>query len=111
MRLQRPVAFPAYEDLRDGTAGLFSGFAGYIGPVPIRSPAGDRDERSRVWGHLTSPEYFELLRIRPALGRLFDAREREFGAAPVVVLGERLWKAASGGARPSSVKPYASTVR
>lgn len=92
VRLQQPVAFPIYEDLREGTTEVFAGLAGYLGPVPITLATAERDDRARVWGHVTSPEYFQVLGVRPALGRFFDARERELAAGPVVVLGESLWK-------------------
>jgi hypothetical protein len=97
VRLLRPVAFPVYEDLRDGSTEFFSGFAGYIGPVPVTLVNNDRREHFRAWGHLTSPEYFEVLGIRPALGRLFDSHERNLGAQPVVVLSDRLWRTRFGG--------------
>ncbi|MFT5433103.1 MAG: putative ABC transport system permease protein, partial [Myxococcota bacterium] len=39
---------------------------------------------------------FDLLRARPALGRLFTQAEDETGAAPVIVLSHRLWSARFG---------------
>jgi predicted permease len=96
MRLQRPVAFPIYEELRDGTTEFFTGLSGYVGPVPITVAGDDRDDRFRVWAHLATPDYFEVLEISPALGRLFDARERELGAPPVVILSDRLWRTRFG---------------
>jgi predicted permease len=39
-----------------------------------------------------SGSYFDLLRVRPLLGRVLRAEESLPGAAPVVVLGEQLWR-------------------
>lgn len=92
VRLQEPVDFPGFEDLREGTTQVFTGLAGYLGPVPLTLETSDREARARVWGHLASPEYFQVLGVRPALGRFFDARQDELATGPVVVLGESLWK-------------------
>lgn len=40
IRIQKPVAFPAYEELRDGTE-RFARLAGYIAPVPITLETAD----------------------------------------------------------------------
>lgn len=39
-----------------------------------------------------SGRYFELLQVRPLVGRAFRAEESEAGGARVVVLGEQLWR-------------------
>ena len=45
----------------------------------------------RVTRSLVTPGFFEMLGIRPALGRTFDAAEGEYGSADVVVLSHALW--------------------
>jgi putative ABC transport system permease protein len=60
-----------------------------------------------------SGNYFDLLRVRPLVGRVLRAEESRPGAAPVVVLGEQLWRERFAG-DPSAVgraialdgKPY-----
>ncbi len=45
-----------------------------------------------VSGARVSANFFELLRVRPELGRTFTAREDQPGQAPVAVLSDRLWR-------------------
>ena len=49
-------------------------------------------EPERVQAYMVSAELFPLLGVKPALGRTFLAEEDRPGAAPVLVLGEGLWK-------------------
>jgi predicted permease len=53
--------------------------------------------RERVPGFAVSPEYFSLLRIRPALGRVFLPEEAKVGAEPVAVISHRFWQSWFGG--------------
>jgi putative ABC transport system permease protein len=52
--------------------------------------AGDRPER--LLGGTVSPGFFEVLGIRPALGRTFAADEETAGRDQVVILAHGLWK-------------------
>jgi predicted permease len=90
IRISRPVSGPDYEELREGTA-AFAQLAGYIGPVPITLQGGNREQPSRVWGQLVTPNYFEVLQIRAASGRLFSRSEPSLEATSVV-LSDRLWR-------------------
>jgi predicted permease len=49
------------------------------------------DGVQRVWGLAVSANYFDVLRVRPALGRAFQAAE-ETSAEPVAVLNHRFWQ-------------------
>src|SRR5262249_30555230 len=53
----------------------------------------------RVWALLVTGNYFDVLGLKPALGRFFDGIERSdtFDAAPVAVLGHAMWKTRFGG--------------
>jgi predicted permease len=46
-----------------------------------------------VWGELVSGNYFAVLGVRPALGRVFTPEENgdKLGAYPVAVISHRLW--------------------
>ncbi|HEX3702705.1 MAG TPA: ADOP family duplicated permease, partial [Vicinamibacterales bacterium] len=94
------MSFPHYRDLRDGNRS-FDGLVGYrISPMNLEdggSPA------VRTWGYLATGNYFDVLGVRPALGRLFhqddDVRP---GDAPFAVLAYDCWTARFG-ADPSVI--------
>jgi predicted permease len=49
-------------------------------------------QAERTWGGLVSGNYFDVMGVQPAAGRLFtDADDRTLGASPVVVLGHAYW--------------------
>lgn len=50
-------------------------------------------------GSSVGPNFFQTLGVRPALGRLIDARDLESGPAHVVVLSHAAWLQAFGGDR------------
>lgn len=55
---------------------------------------GDDGDMQAVWGELVSGDYFQVLGVKPALGRVFTAEENgdELGAYPVAVISHRLWR-------------------
>jgi len=61
--------------------------------VPMILRAGDQTEQ--VFGELTGGDYFSVLELRPALGRLFAAHE----SSPVAVLNHEFWLRRFGGDR------------
>jgi macrolide transport system ATP-binding/permease protein len=96
-RLQTPMPYGNYEELRRQKE-LFTDLAAFQGPVPfaIEWPDG---ERERIWGHLTTPNYFSVLGARPREGRLFGVEEEKEGSAQGVVISDRLWQRRFGGDR------------
>ena len=47
----------------------------------------------RVWGMVASANYFDVLGVRPILGRTFlPAEDEKPGGAPVAVISYRLWQ-------------------
>ena len=56
-----------------------------------------RDEPLRVQTGVVSAGYFDLLGVKPLLGRTFRAGEDQAGAAPVLVLSYEFWQHALGG--------------
>ena len=79
-----------FRDYRDRLT-LVSGLAAAV-PCPVGM--GSSEHADRVWGELVSANYFEVLGVRPALGRFFSREESADtpGAFPVVVLGHELWR-------------------
>ena len=48
----------------------------------------------RAWAELVSPNYFDILQVKPILGRTFgpDERREQEGANPVAVISHRIWQ-------------------
>lgn len=57
--------------------------------VPVRVLVGSGQTRSVVWAQLVSPNYFRLLDINPAIGRVFSD---DVAGADGVVIASGLWK-------------------
>jgi len=95
VRLQSPVSYPNFEAFRD-QSGQFQSLAAYMAPVPFVLTGGGKPER--VWGHLVSPNYFEVLGVKPHTGAFFAPRQTR-GAVPEAVISHRFWQRKLGGAR------------
>jgi predicted permease len=82
-------SFPDYRDLRERNRS-FTGVAAYrIAPVSIENAGA----AIRAWGYLATGNYFDVLGVRPALGRLFHAADDvKAGANPAVVLSYDYWQ-------------------
>ncbi len=50
------------------------------------------EKAARVSGHLVSPEYFSVLGIQAAQGRVLSPDLDKPGEAPVVVISDRFWR-------------------
>lgn len=85
-----PRTHVSYADLEAlGNQPVFSAVAGY-GSVPI-SIANGR-QAARVNGQIVASDFFGLLGVRPALGRGLAEAPRGTAGAPVVVIGDALWR-------------------
>src|SRR6266545_4850529 len=62
-------------------------------PLPIR----DADQISRLRRALVSGEFFDVLGVRPVLGRALQPSDDVHGAAPVMVLSYGAWQRRFGG--------------
>jgi predicted permease len=83
-----PMAFPDYETVRDH-AGSFAGLAAYAW-YPLALERGDGSEL--VMAELVTGNYFELLGLAPALGRVLTREDDRRGApGPVAVLSQGAW--------------------
>ena len=91
-RHNEPERLVALHDLEDWSREQksFEGVAGYMPETVTFRRAGATAERF-VAGRVTGP-LFDLLRVRPQLGRNLLAEDARPGASPVVVLSERLWR-------------------
>ena len=86
----RGTSYPDYADLRRRTRS-FDDLAATNGLIV--SFARHRDEPARgTWGLAVSANFFDVLKVRPALGRAFTRDEdRVVGRDAVVVLGHDTW--------------------
>ena len=68
------------------------------GPL-VEAPDGSLQSAER---QTVSARFFDVLGVTPIAGRTFRADDAKTGAAPVVVMGDRLWRTRSAPIRPSS---------
>ena len=106
------VAVPEYFDLQaqlrahDAVAAITSQ------PSPLTDDAG---EPERIMAYAVSPNLFDLLGARPAVGRTFGGDDGKLGAPRVVVLSHALWTRRFGASpsvigRTINVSGYPRTV-
>src|SRR4029077_18827473 len=78
-----------YEAMRDGQQSFVGITAGNVTPMSLTA----KGKPARVWGMVTSANYFDLLGVRPILGRGFlPAEDEKPGGAPVAVISYRMWQ-------------------
>ncbi len=83
-----PFSLTAYETIRDGNRSL-SGVTAFCGENITLTGVGDP---AQLMASLVSPNFFEVLRVQPLLGRGFQPAEGEDGGKPVVLISRRLWQ-------------------
>jgi predicted permease len=85
------ISYADYRDYRDNLK-LLSGLAVSLLPNLLR--VGEGEAAQPVWAELVSGNYFEVLGVKPALGRFFSPDEYgdQPGAYPVAVISHRLWR-------------------
>jgi putative ABC transport system permease protein len=87
-------SYPEFVDFRK-QAGSFADLAGYILAQPGLSADGRVDQ---VLASYVTGNYFSVLGVKPALGRLIlGSEENQPGEQPVVVLGYSYWRKRFGG--------------
>ena len=87
------LSFPEYDTVRDQSRA----FDGVIAYSPTNDVTLGGAEPRTVLATLASCNYFDVLQVRPALGRGLTADDcRAPGSGSVVVLGHELWTAAFG---------------
>ncbi|MDQ3441752.1 MAG: ABC transporter permease, partial [Planctomycetota bacterium] len=85
---RRGASFPDYFDWRDQSRS-YDGMAAWVTGGFLIYGAG---EPELVNAEMVDGPYFELLGVRPVLGRVLQTSDHRAEAAPVVVIGERLWE-------------------
>lgn len=87
------ISEPDFDDLK-GAAKLFEGFTAF---VPQSVNLTGRDEPTRVRGGFVSDTFFDVIGVRPAVGRGFRVGEDAPGAEPVCVVQHEAWQGVFGG--------------
>jgi hypothetical protein len=88
------TSYPLYKDYRDRND-VLEGLAAYTFAPMSLSRNGNNE---RLWGYLVSGNYFDLLGVRAARGRVFTPEDdRQPGAHPVAVLSYGCWQRRYGG--------------
>lgn len=84
-----PFSYPDFADLRENNKS-FSGLIGYHDDyISITGSA----KPERIYGALTTADYFEVLGVQPYLGRtLISSRANERAGSPIAVLSYSLWQ-------------------
>ncbi|MFN2531301.1 MAG: ABC transporter permease [Pyrinomonadaceae bacterium] len=86
--VNQSFSYPMYQDLRDKN----DVFSGVIARGGAQMNVSFNDQNDRVDGELVSGNYFEVLGVRPWIGRLFTADDDRTPAAhPVAVLSYDFW--------------------
>src|SRR5262245_34447854 len=82
---------PEWQDLQD--SGIFE----YVSPTWFdENNLTGSAKPTRVRELTVAPNYFELLRVKPQLGRTFDPQYNSPGFVPEVVISDGLWKRVFG---------------
>ena len=89
-------SYANYRDVRDRTR-TFSGLIAYrYAPLSVSHDG----INERLWGFVVTGNYFDVLGVRPAAGRLIALSDDQArGAHPVVVVSYKFWQQRMGGAR------------
>ncbi len=81
-------SFPMYKNLREKS----DAFAGLLARRGIPLSVSAQGQTERADGELVSGNYFEVLGVRPALGRVFSLNDdQQLGAHPMAVLSHGYW--------------------
>jgi predicted permease len=92
-----PLTYPDFAHLRDTTRS-FSGLVAFSMPAAVNLTGAGKPER--LWGALVSADYFDLLGVKPVLGRGFLPEEdRTPDGAPVTIISHRLWQSQFGASK------------
>src|ERR1700685_2556096 len=82
-------SYPDIQAMRDGQRSFSGITACMFAPMSLTG----KGKPERVWGMVASANYFDVLGVRPILGRGFLPSEDEKpGGAPVAVISYRLWQ-------------------
>ena len=89
-------SYPNYRDFRDRNEVLDGLLCYRFSPISLSN----NGVNERMWAYLVSGNYFDVLGVKPALGRFFTQDDdRSKGAHPVTVLTYSCWQKRFGGSQ------------
>jgi predicted permease len=88
------MSYPDFLDYRAQS----SSFAGLAAEDMLPAAIDTENQNDVIWGQVVSANYFDVVQIKPLLGRAFAADEdKTIGGSPVLVLSHSLWQRRFGG--------------
>jgi predicted permease len=88
-----PFTYPDVEAMRNGQQSFTGITTCNITPMSLTG----KGKPERVWGMVASANYFDVLGVRPILGRTFlPVEDEKLGGAPVAVISYRMWQTRFG---------------
>ncbi len=93
-RMFPTFSYPNYQNLRDRTE-VFDGLLAYrFAPLSLSHDG----VNERLWGYIVTGNYFDVLGLKPARGRLISlGDDRTRGGHPVTVISHQCWQQRFGG--------------
>jgi predicted permease len=83
------LSYPDFADYRDQN----TVFEGLVAETIIQTAISSENQNDVIWGQVVSGNYFDVLRVKPILGRTFaPSEDKTPGADAVVVLSHSLWR-------------------
>lgn len=82
-------SYPDFADYRDQSAS----YTGLAAEDMIQAAIDAENQNDVIWGQVVSANYFDVLEVKPILGRTFlPDEDKNVGANPVVVLSHSFWQ-------------------
>ena len=82
------LAYPDFVDFREQSTSIEQ-MGGYTSGGVTLTGAGDADALDASF---VTSDFFQVLRVKPLVGRVFEANDNVKGAAPVAILSEAVWR-------------------
>jgi putative ABC transport system permease protein len=87
--LHDEMSYPDFLDYRNQAAS----FAGLTAEDMIQVAINSENQNDVIWGQIVSASYFDVMQVKPIMGRTFLSEEdKTVGGNPVIVLGHSFWQ-------------------
>jgi hypothetical protein len=92
--LRDEMSYPDFLDYRAQS----TSFAGLAAEDMVPAAIDTENQSDVAWGQVVSANYFEVVQVKPLLGRTFAPDEdKTIGSSPVLVVSHNLWQRRFGG--------------